>query len=221
MLHFMVAFLISVVLFRVKVSLIMTPFGHLADSVVDRTTLTFLDSGSVLIVMQRVVDQCDAFATGAERPVLKLLPAPWITGGSRGRSKGPLGRDPPPGPSNVPPTVREPRILPPRGPPGAGVGTPPGDADSSALPGEFLGALKLPQTVMSAEEFSKYEKLVAPPSKEERTKEREQLFWEKVQSQNRLRNQETGHVEQIAKLEADAAKQRAMLQSVREKSLRL
>ena len=67
MLHFMVAFLISVVLFRVKVSLIMTPFGHLAVSVVDRTTLTFLDSGSVLIVMQRVVGQCDAFATGAER----------------------------------------------------------------------------------------------------------------------------------------------------------
>ena len=57
---------------------------------------------------------------------------------------------------------------------------------------------------------------VAPPSKEERTKEREQLLWEKVQSQNRLRKQEAGHVEQIAKLEADAAKQRAMLQSVRE-----
>ena len=54
---------------RVKVSLIMTPFGYLAD----RTTLTFLDSGSVLIVMQRVVGQCDAIATGAERPVLKLI----------------------------------------------------------------------------------------------------------------------------------------------------
>ena len=64
---------------------------------------------------------------------------------------------------------------------------------------------------MSAEDFSKYEKLVAPHSKEERTKEREQLLWEKVQSQNRLRKQESGHVEQIAKLEAEA-----MLQSVRE-----
>ena len=116
----------------------------------------------------------------------------------------------------MPPTVREPRIVPPRGPPGAGVGNPPGDADSSALPGELLGAVKLLQTVMSAEDFSKYEKLVAPPSKEERTKEWEQLLWEKVQSQNRLRKQETGHVEQIAKLEADAAKQRTIFQGVRE-----
>ena len=100
--------------------------------------------------------------------------------------------------------------MPPRGPPGAGVGTPPRDVDSAALPGDLLL-----QTVMSEEDFSKYEKLVAPPE-EERTKEREQLLWEKVQSQNRLRKQETGHVQQIAKLEADVAKQRAMLQSVRE-----
>ena len=57
---------------------------------------------------------------------------------------------------------------------------------------------------------------MAPPSKEERTKEREQLLWEKVQSQNRLLKQESGHVEQIAKLEADVAKQRAMFQRVRE-----
>ena len=91
----------------------------------------------------------------------------------------------------MPPTVREPRIVPPRGPPGAGVGTPPRDADSDVLPGELLGALKRLQTVMSAEDFSKYEKLVAPPSEEERTKEREQLLSEKVQSQNRLRKQET------------------------------
>ena len=42
------------------------------------------------------------------------------------------------------------------------------------------------------------------------------MLWEKVQSQNRMRQQETGHVEQIAKLEADIAKQRAMLQIVRE-----
>ena len=53
MLLFVVAFLISLVLFRVKVSLMMTPFGSLVDSVVDRITLTFLDSGSVLTVMQR------------------------------------------------------------------------------------------------------------------------------------------------------------------------
>ena len=102
---------------------------------------------------------------GAPRPDSPPAHAPWNTGKSRGRSKGPLGRDPLPGPSNVPPTVREPRVVP---PPGAGVGTPPNDADSSAFPGELLGALKLLQTVMSAEDFSKYEKLVAPPSKEER-----------------------------------------------------
>ena len=59
MLLFVVTFLISLVLFRVKVSLMMTPFGYLVDSVVDRITLTFLDSGSVLTVMQRVVGQCD------------------------------------------------------------------------------------------------------------------------------------------------------------------
>ena len=88
-----------------------------------------------------------------------------------------------------------------------------GDADSSVLPGDLLGA---PQTVMSAEDFSKYEKIATPPSEEEWTKEREQLLWEKVQSQNRLRKQEAGHVEQIAKLEADAAKRRTMLQGVRE-----
>ena len=122
---------------------------------------------------------------GAPRPDSPPAPAPWNAGRNRGRSKGPLGRDPPPGPSNVPPTTREPRVVPPRGPPGAGVGTPPRDTDSAVLLGELLGALKLLQTVMSAEDFSKYEKLVAPPSKEERTKEREQLLWEKVQSQNR------------------------------------
>ena len=157
----------------------------------------------------------NCYRCGAPRPDAPPAPAPWNAGRARGRSKGPLGRDSPSGPSSVPPTTREPRVVPPRGPPGAGVGTPPKGADS-VVPGELLGALKLLQTVMSAEDFSKYEKLVAPPSKEERTKEREQLLWEKVQSQNRLRKQEAGHVEQIAKLEADAAKQRAMLQSVRE-----
>ena len=186
--------------------------GILQSQVVDRTTLTFLDSGSALIVMQRGVGRCVVTATGVEHPGLILLLLLFLGG----RSKGPLGRDPLPGPSNVPPTAREPRGVPPRGPPGAGVGTPPKGTDSAVLLGELLGALKLLQTVMSAEDFSKYEKLVAPPSKEERTKEREQLLWEKVQSQNRLRKQEAGHVEQIARLEADAAKQRAMLQSVRE-----
>ena len=98
----------------------------------------------------------NCYRCGAPRPDTSPTPAPWNTGRSRGRSKGPLGRDPPPGPSNVPPTAREPRVVPPRGPPGAGVGTPPKDTDSAALLGELLGALKLLQTVMSAEDFTKY-----------------------------------------------------------------
>ena len=68
MLHFMVTSLISLVLCRVKVSLTMTPFGYFADSVVDPTTLTFLDSGSALIVMQRGVGRCVVTATGVEHP---------------------------------------------------------------------------------------------------------------------------------------------------------
>ena len=139
----------------------------------------------------------NCYRCGAPRPETPPGPTPWNTGKSKRRHKGPLGRDSLPGPSNVPPTVREPRVVPPRGPPGAGVGTPPGDADSSVLPGNLLGALKLLQTVMSAEDFSKYETMATASSKEERTKEREQLLWEKVQSQNRLRKQEAGHVEQI------------------------
>ena len=96
----------------------------------------------------------NCYRCGAPRLKTPPTPAPWNTGRTGGRNKGPLGRDPPPGPSNVPPTTREPRVVPPRGPPGAGFGTPPKDADSAVLPGELLGALKLLQTVMSAEDFS-------------------------------------------------------------------
>ena len=111
----------------------------------------------MLTVMQRVVGQCDAIATGAEHPVLKLLLLLLlgVLVGVEGVAKALLA------------------------PPSAGVGNPPKDANSAALLGDLLGALKLLQTVMSEEDFSKYEKLVAPPSKEERTKEREQLLWGK------------------------------------------
>ena len=91
-----------------------------------------------------------------------------------------------------------------------------GSADSPAASEDLPRALKLLQAVMSAEDFSKCEKMVLPPSREERTKEREQLLWERVQSRNRLRKQEAGYVEQISKLDADAAQQRTMLQGVRE-----
>ena len=62
-------------------------------------------------------------ATGVERldqRVLLLPPLGMLE--NKGRNKGPLGRDPLPGPSNVPPTVREPHLVPLRGPLGAGVG---------------------------------------------------------------------------------------------------
>ena len=73
MLHFMATFLISLVLCGVKVSLMMTLFGYFADSVVDRTMLTFLGSGSVPIVMLTGVGQCVRTATGVEHPDRILL----------------------------------------------------------------------------------------------------------------------------------------------------
>ena len=179
--------------------------------------LTFLGSGSVPIVMLRGVGQCVVTATGVEHPgqVLLLLLLLGMLDVLEGVAEALW----------VEILLLDLAMCRPQ----------PGNRVSCLLvvhrcwgrnsskgyrfccvTGELLGALKLLQTVMSPEDFSKYEKLVAPPSKEERTKEREQLLWEKVQSQNRLRKQEAGHVEQIAKLEADAEKQRAMLQSVRE-----
>ena len=56
-------------------SLTMTPYVYIADSVVGRITLTFLDSGSVGIVLRRLAGQCDAMATGVELllPLLGML----------------------------------------------------------------------------------------------------------------------------------------------------
>ena len=48
-------------------------------------------------------------------------------------------------------------------------------------------------------------------------KDREQLFWEKVQSQNKVLKLEAGPVEQIAKLEHQVAQQQTMLHDVRSK----
>ena len=92
----------------------------------------------------------NCFRCGALRPDNPPAPAPWFAGKVKGRNKGPLERDPLPGPSDVPPTVRDPQVVPPRGPLGAGVGTPPLAADSSVAPGDLLGALKLLQAVMCA-----------------------------------------------------------------------
>ena len=54
-------------------SLTMTPFVYIADSMVGRITLAFLDSGSVEIALQRDAGQCNVTATGVERLVRILL----------------------------------------------------------------------------------------------------------------------------------------------------
>ena len=53
---------------------------------------------------------------------------------------------------------KEPRVVLPRGPS-------PSDQEGTA-PSDIIKALKLLQSVMSAEDFSKYEKMVWPPKKE-------------------------------------------------------
>ena len=68
--------------------------------------------------------------------------------------------------------------------------------------------------IRAAEDFSKYEKMVSFPKKE-KVKDRVQLIWEKVQSQNKLLKLEAGHVEQIAKLELQVTQQQTMLREVR------
>ena len=66
-------------------------------------------------------------------------------------------------------------MVPPRGgPPGAGVGDPslPIPPDVAKSSEDLVKALKLLQTAMTKEDFSKYEKLVMapPPKKEEKKK---------------------------------------------------
>ena len=134
------------------------------------------------------------------------------------KNKGPLGCDPPTAPSNVPTTtsVKKPRAVTPKGPPGAGVGPSPSGPKEGTVPNEdMIRALQLLQGLTSTEDFSKYEKMVSPPKKEEKVKDREQLLWEKVQSQNKLLKVEAEKVEQIAKLEHHVAQQQSMLQDVR------
>ena len=72
----------------------------------------------------------------------------------------------------------------------------------------MIKVVKLLQSVMSADDFSKYEKMVLPPpKKEERVKLREQELSEKVQKQNGLEKQE-----QIKKQEHNLKQQRSMLE---------
>ena len=55
-------------------------------------------------------------------------------------------------------------------------------------------ALQLLQSVLSPEDFSKYEKVLSRP-KAEKAKRRDEALFEKVQTQERLEKQETGHCE--------------------------
>ena len=74
--------------------------------------------------------------------------------------------------------------------------------------------MHLLRSILPLEDFSKSEKVLSPPKAEE-AKRREEALWEKVQTQERLENQEMGHVEQISKHEHSLEQQRRMLQEVR------
>ena len=99
------------------------------------------------------------------------------------------------------------------GPPGAGVGSfNAGRVDDGGGNSDLI--LQLLQSILSPEDFSKYEKVLSPP-KAEKTKRREEALLEKVQTQERLEKQEMGHVEQISKHEYNLEQERKMLQEVR------
>ena len=95
----------------------------------------------------------------------------------KGKQLGPLGRSPAVQKGGVPPTTssKQPKTVPPKQPPpDAGVepslSTP---ADASVSSDDLLKALQLLHSVMSAEHFSKFEKLVKLLTKEEKKNNRE------------------------------------------------
>ena len=129
---------------------------------------------------------------------------------------GPLGRKPPQTVGNVPPTTRRPQVVPPRGPPGAGVGSPPTPESPPSPPSEELvKALQLLQSVLTPEDFSKFDKKLVPPKQQERVKLRERELLEAVERQANYEKQEQKHLEMIAKHEHNSTQQKAMLESVR------
>ena len=129
---------------------------------------------------------------------------------------GPLGRKPPQTAGNVPPTTRRPQVVPPRGPPGAGVGSLPAPESPPSPPSEELvKALQLLQGVLTPEDFSKYEKKLMPPKQQERVKLRERELLEAVERKANYEKQEQKHLEMIEKHEHILAQQKRMLESVR------
>ena len=117
----------------------------------------------------------------------------------------------------VPPTTRRPQVVPPRGPPGAEVGSPPTPETPPSPPSEELvKALQLLQSVLTPEDFSKCEKKVVPPKQQERVKLLERELLEAVERQANYEKQEQKHLEMIAKHEHNLAQHKAaMLESVR------
>ena len=175
---------------------------------------------------------CVAFACDGGRDPSGMWPYPrwtWpnlacrddVSSKGKGNGKGsiavgPLGRKPPPTAGNVPPTRRRPQVVPPRGPPEAGVGSPPTPESPPSPPSEELvKALQLLQSVLTPEDFSKYEKKLVPPKQQERVKLRERELLEAVQRQANYEKQEQKHLEMIAKHEHNLAQQKAMLETVR------
>ena len=194
---------------------------------VARSTFTFdseeevvrmcLGSGRVHNALHHGAGQCVKGATGVVRRGL-ICPS-LLKGKENGKvdvAVGPLGRKPPQTAGNVPPTTRRPQVVPPRGPPGAGVGSPPTpDSPPSPPSEELVKALQLLQSVLTPEDFSKYEKKLVPPKQQERVKLRERELLEAVERQANYEKQEQKHLEMIAKHEHNLAQQKAMLESVR------
>ena len=83
-------------------------------------------------------------------------------------------------------------VLPARqqGPPQAGVGLRVGAHPNPGAGGDLVRALQLLQSAMSAEDVSKYEKLLVPPTEEVKNKLREQVLLEKVRTQERVQKRE-------------------------------
>ena len=90
---------------------------------------------------------------------------------------------------HVPPTTRKPQVVPPRGPPGAGLGAlqllkrPPSPPSE-----ELVKALQLLQSVLTPEDFTMYEKKLVPPKQQERVKLREESFLRLLRGRPILRN---------------------------------
>ena len=128
---------------------------------------------------------------------------------------GLLGRKPPPTARNVPPTTRKPQVVLPRGPWSRGRSLPTPETPLLPPSEDLVKALQLLQSVLTLEDFSKYEKKLVPPKQQERVKLRERELLEAVERQANYEKQEQKHLEMIAKHEHNLAQQKAMLETVR------